>query len=251
MGIWIYIIIGFVGLYVWMVISGRRIIKKEKQERQEFRMEDHSPETIIDLIKTKTYLFTDCHGDYYRGLINALTNKEWDESDRLTWLLVYLGNGGSVDDYSKHISDFGLRGYSPKDWKILDILWNHCSERKYGFSVQGALLEELSGKEKDFIKKVQWDDKSINNSSAPKGHYPKSFYYEKVFDRAEQKITYYESQEKDRGQDWYESRLTYIPEQPPEGFKRQADGRWAKEESICFYYPLGGLAIILEMIAKN
>jgi serine/threonine protein kinase len=128
----------------------------------------------------------------YRQLRDLLAAEKWREADEETIAIMLKIAGKSKDD---RLSMEDLENFPCSELKILNELWEKCSEGRFGFKVQKSIyfevvkgVEERMGKEKKYYKMI-WEDFSdalgwrvegrslyyneLNFSlDAPRGHWP-------------------------------------------------------------------------------
>lgn len=121
----------------------------------------------------------------YRHLRDLLAAGEWQEADRETESLMIKAAGREQDGW---LSEEDLNAFSCEDLRIIDELWVEYSNKRFGFSVQNRIWQDIEGTTKDadvevwkkFGDKVGW---RINDSwigyrnltfslDAPEGHLP-------------------------------------------------------------------------------
>ena len=128
----------------------------------------------------------------YRKLRDLLAAEKWREADEETVAIMLKIAGKSKED---RLSIEDLENFPCSELKILDELWDKCSEGRFGFKVQKSIyfdvvkrVEERMGGEKKYYKAI-WQDFSdalgwrvdgrslyyneLNFSlDAPRGHWP-------------------------------------------------------------------------------
>jgi hypothetical protein len=77
----------------------------------------------------------------FSDLENLLVNKQWQEADQETALLM-LKICGRTDDRVLTIDD--LKNFPAQELKVIDQLWLTYSNQQFGFSVQGRIWQSVS-----------------------------------------------------------------------------------------------------------
>lgn len=113
----------------------------------------------------------------YTKLRDFLSNKKWQEADRETWLLMCqslsLEPGTALE--IRQINQLPC-----EDLQIVDRLWLHYSQGRFGFSVQKQIYESVKGDYIRFCDRVNWPTYNSATASgqikftqkAPIGHLP-------------------------------------------------------------------------------
>ncbi len=92
-------------------------------------------------------------GVNYTKLRDFLSNKKWKEADRETWLLMCQSlslQPGTLLEISQ------INQLPCEDLQIVDRLWVHYSQGRFGFSIQKQIYESVKGDYIRFCDRVNW-----------------------------------------------------------------------------------------------
>ena len=99
-------------------------------------------------------------GDYTK-LRDYLSNKKWQEADKETWALLCQSLSLTV---GPQLEISAISQLPCEDLQIVDRLWLHYSQGRFGFSVQKQIYESVKGDYVRFCDRVNWP---TYNSSTP------------------------------------------------------------------------------------
>jgi serine/threonine protein kinase len=113
----------------------------------------------------------------YTKLRDLLAKKKWKEADQETWVVMCLVVSKSSNSY---LFNSDIQKFPCEDLWTIDQLWMKYSQRRFGFSVQKQILQEVGGEYSNFCDRVGWPthnpyvaDSGLNFSDkAPIGHLP-------------------------------------------------------------------------------
>ncbi len=113
----------------------------------------------------------------YSTLKVFLLKKKWQEADAETWRLLRESIGKLVGDYLS-LSD--LEKIPPGDLYKVDELWSIYSQKKFGFTIQSLIYEDMDSDYTKFCQKIGWlpytssilNDGYKFTDQAPRGHLP-------------------------------------------------------------------------------
>jgi serine/threonine protein kinase len=113
----------------------------------------------------------------YTKLEGLLRRRKWQEADQLTWDVLCQASGKRLGYYLKS-SD--IENLPCKDLAAIDQLWMKYSDRRFGFSVQKSIYEDVGEDYPSFCTRVGWPvqnpihpDFGLKfNLRSPLGHLP-------------------------------------------------------------------------------
>jgi serine/threonine protein kinase len=106
-----------------------------------------------------------------------LLKKKWQEADVETWKLLRKSIDKLVGDY---LSMSDLDKIPAEDLYRIDELWSTYSQKKFGFTIQSLIYEDMDGDYTKFCQKIGWlpyvssilNDGYKFTDQAPRGHLP-------------------------------------------------------------------------------
>jgi serine/threonine protein kinase len=113
----------------------------------------------------------------YTKLESFLRRKKWQEADQQTWEVLCLASGKQRGYYLKS-SD--IENLPCQDLAAIDQLWMKYSDRRFGFSVQKSIYEDVGEDYPSFCTQVGWPVYNPTNPDvmlkfnlrSPLGHLP-------------------------------------------------------------------------------
>jgi serine/threonine protein kinase len=138
----------------------------------------NSAETLsLSMISNLELTLLSARGVDYTKLRNYLSSKKWKEADRETWA-VMCQSLSLTPGIQLEISQ--IYKLPCEDLQIVDRLWLHYSQGRFGFSVQKEIYESVKGDYVRFCDRVNWPTYNSTTSpgklkftqQAPIGHLP-------------------------------------------------------------------------------
>ncbi|MEG3860112.1 serine/threonine-protein kinase [Microcoleus sp. herbarium12] len=138
----------------------------------------NSAETLsLSMISNLELTLLSARGVDYTKLRNYLSIKKWKEADRETWA-VMCQSLSLTPGIQLEISQ--IYKLPCEDLQIVDRLWLHYSQGRFGFSVQKEIYESVKGDYVRFCDRVNWPTYNSTTSpgklkftqQAPIGHLP-------------------------------------------------------------------------------
>ena len=155
---------------------------------------ENSQQPSISKPKQKPELISRTTGIDYKPLKELLISKKWQEADRQTQTLVArIIDTAKRQNTRSFISINAIAEYACRDIYIIDSIWQQYSDRKFGFSPQQKIWQNINQNSdfslntwRSFVTKIGWKQGDISNSSgyllyeqltfdpktAPQGHLP-------------------------------------------------------------------------------
>ncbi len=107
-----------------------------------------------------------------------LVKKKWQEADAITWEILHRAIGKA---HGKYLSSGDLANTPCEVFQMLDSLWAHFSQNRFGFVTQSVIFDSVGRDYAKFCRQVGWpvhQPAEISNqglkfrSDAPRGHLP-------------------------------------------------------------------------------
>ncbi len=114
----------------------------------------------------------------YDQLKLMLVKKKWHEADALTWDILHRAIGKA---HGKYLSSGDLVNTPCEVFQMLDSLWAHFSQNRFGFVTQSVIFDSVGRDYAKFCRQVGWpvhqpteiSDQGLKfRSDAPRGHLP-------------------------------------------------------------------------------